>query len=190
MIGGVNPPALPSGRVCRRTALSRCLALSIVAACGPVVSRAAAAHDSLPTPRSLADALASAQREGRPLVALFSRRGCPFCEALRREQLAHLARDAAARGVLVVEFDIADERAFAEAAAPAGRSPAEAAAPAGRSPAALARALRIRVAPTVAFLGPQGELAQRLVGYSSPDFYAAYLDERIEQARAAIRRAG
>ena len=179
MIGGVNPPALPSGRVCRRTALSRCLALSIVAACGPVVSRAAAAHDSLPTPRSLADALASAQREGRPLVALFSRRGCPFCEALRREQLAHLARDAAARGVLVVEFDIADERAFAEAAAPAGRSPA-----------ALARALRIRVAPTVAFLGPQGELAQRLVGYSSPDFYAAYLDERIEQARAAIRRAG
>jgi hypothetical protein len=42
------------------------------------------------------------------------------------------------------------------------------------------------VSPTVVFLGPRGELAERLVGYPSADFYNAYLDDRIARARAAI----
>jgi hypothetical protein len=45
----------------------------------------------------------------------------------------------------------------------------------------------VRVAPTVSFLSARGEVAPPLVGYSSPDFYGAYLDDRIEQARAALR---
>jgi thioredoxin-related protein len=144
---------------------------------------AALRHGSLRRPESLAELAARAQRERRPVVVLFSREGCGWCEAIRREQLGHLAREAQARGVLVVEFDLADARAFRP---PASNERGEGWA-SEDSPAALARRLGIRVAPTVAFLGRGGELAERLVGYGSPDFYGAYLDERIAQARSAIR---
>jgi hypothetical protein len=51
------------------------------------------------------------------------------------------------------------------------------------------RQMGIRMAPTVLFLGPGGrEVAPRLVGYSSPDFYGAYLDERVQTANAAAAR--
>ena len=41
--------------------------------------------------------------------------------------------------------------------------------------------------PTVLFLGPAGQdLAERLVGLASTDFYGAYLDERLAQARKAV----
>ena len=41
--------------------------------------------------------------------------------------------------------------------------------------------------PTVLFLGPKGqELAERLVGAAIPDFYGAYLDERLITARKVL----
>ncbi|MEY3707473.1 MAG: hypothetical protein RL585_2030, partial [Pseudomonadota bacterium] len=40
--------------------------------------------------------------------------------------------------------------------------------------------------PTVLFLGPQGEIAERLIGYGSRDFYGAYLNERIASARKKL----
>lgn len=61
---------------------------------------------------SLSRMLTSAGHDRIPIVALFSRAGVPGAEALRREQLVHLARNADTRGVRVVEFDIADQRAF------------------------------------------------------------------------------
>jgi hypothetical protein len=132
------------------------------------------------------------------VVALFSTAGCGWCDALRAAELRHLAREADARGVLVVEFDLADGRPFRADASAGSKDrhaqlrPAVEPATAGwtraESPAALARRLGIRVAPTVAFLGPQGGVAEPLVGYGSPDFYGAYLDERIAQAREALTR--
>jgi hypothetical protein len=39
----------------------------------------------------------------------------------------------------------------------------------------------------VLFLGPQGQaLAEPLVGAAIPDFYGAYLDERLVLARRAV----
>lgn len=158
----------------------------------------APARAPLPRPASLVALQARAAREGRPVVALFSTAGCGWCEALRAAELRHLAREADARGVLVVEFDLADARPFGAGAGAAGDRArrADGAVPAAaeadwaraESPAALARLLGIRVAPTVAFLGPRGGIAEPLVGYASPDFYGAYLDQRIAQSRAAITR--
>ena len=51
----------------------------------------------------------------------------------------------------------------------------------------LAARLKVGVTPTVIFLGGAGEIADRLVGYPSRDFYAAYLEESIERASAALR---
>ena len=141
---------------------------------------------------------------------MFSIRGCPWCAAIRREQLNALLREESVRGVRVVEFDLADEGAFDDAgkAAPSPATAAKGSAPpsgatgpsAGpglvreaASPAALARLLGVKIAPTLVFLGPDGEIAERLVGYGSPDFFSAYLDDRIETARRAIgavRRTG
>lgn len=124
-----------------------------------------ASHDAL---------VREAARDGTVIVALFSLPGCPHCEAVRHHQLRHLAREQSAQRLRVVEYDLSDRTPFA------GAEPRA-------SAAALAASLGIRVAPTVAFIGPDGqEVAERLVGYSSPDFYGAYLEQRIAQARERI----
>ncbi|MCX7273860.1 MAG: thioredoxin fold domain-containing protein [Burkholderiales bacterium] len=152
--------------------------------------------------------LARTASRAEPVVALFTRPGCPWCEALRREQIGPLAREAGARGLQVVEFDVTDGRAFeppasgttasasgapgSGASASASASGASASGASGawataRSPADLAARLKVGVTPTVIFLGGTGEIADRLVGYPSRDFYAAYLEERIERASATLR---
>jgi thiol-disulfide isomerase/thioredoxin len=117
------------------------------------------------------------------LVVMFSRPACAFCEALRREHLwplhAHLANEKNLAGVRLIELDLSVKAPFAGAS---GRF--------SSSPAQLAASLGIRLAPTLAFFGANGELAERLVGYSSPDFYGAYLEQRLEQALATAKRTG
>mgnify|MGYP006275166513 FL=1 len=123
----------------------------------------------------------------RPLVLMFSLRGCPWCDSLRREHFAGLQKRQAAEGILALELDMTDARRF--------ESVSQHSAPdtggwrGGASPRDIARALRVRLAPTLLFLGPDSELAERLVGYASPDFFGAYLEQRIEQARLRMRTA-
>ena len=53
--------------------------------------------------------------------------------------------------------------------------------------AAQANAWKATFTPTVVFLGSQGqELAERLVGIAVPDFYGAYLEQRLATARKAL----
>jgi thioredoxin-related protein len=151
--------------------------LALASALMPAVSAARAVTEvKLERPVSHQALLRESARDGSVIVALFSLQGCPYCVAIRRDQLRHLAREQAARGLRVVEYDRSDTTPF-EAKIPR----------AAASPAALAATLGIRLAPTVVFLGSDGsELAERLVGYSSPDFYGAYLEQRIEQARGRV----
>ncbi len=45
----------------------------------------------------------------------------------------------------------------------------------------------VSLTPTLVFLNPEGvELSEKLVGIWSEDFYGAYIDKRIEQARARL----
>lgn len=45
--------------------------------------------------------------------------------------------------------------------------------------------------PTLLFLNAEGEeVAERLLGYNSPDFYGAYLENAIETARKAVGDGG
>lgn len=143
--------------------------------------------DALEHPRSHRSLLRESARDGSVVVALFSLEGCAYCAAIRSDQLRHLAREARERNLRVVEYEINDRRAFRDAG---GRSNGSASAPSPASPASpadLADRLGVRVAPTVVFLGPDGdELAERLVGYSSPDFYGAYLERRVATARERL----
>lgn len=137
----------------------------------------------LERPPSLEPLLEMAARQGQPIVVMFSTVGCAWCNRLRNEQLRGLAAEAPARSIQVVEFDLKDDRAFEVGERRIGGSLAGV-----RSPRALAVQLDVRFAPTVVFLGPDGEIAERIVGYGSPDFYWAYLEQRIRQARARIAK--
>lgn len=52
---------------------------------------------------------------------------------------------------------------------------------------AFARAHHIKFTPTILLLGPDGqELAEPLVGLSTPDYYGAFLDQAIDSAREKL----
>jgi hypothetical protein len=49
------------------------------------------------------------------------------------------------------------------------------------------RSMSVKVAPTVLFFGRGGtEIVERMTGGYIPDFYGAYLDERLRQAKALL----
>lgn len=131
----------------------------------PLGTRAA----TLPTARSLAAELAAALRERKPLVVMASLDGCPFCRMVRDSHLAPLLRDGAAA---VVQLDMQSARALIGFDGVPGTHEQ------------MLRAWSVKVAPTVLFFGRGArEIAPRLEGASIPDFYGAYLDDRLRTAR-------
>ena len=142
-------------------------ALLTVPLLAAVLARVHAAQPQLPMPAALASALEAALARRRALVVLVSLPGCPWCKLVRESYLAPMLAD----GQPVVEVDMQDKGGivgFDGAATTSVR---------------VAEALRVRVAPTVLFLGRGGrELAPRLVGVSSVDFYGAYLQDRVDAA--------
>ena len=107
---------------------------------------------------------AGAAPPGRPLLVLFSEEGCPYCARLRAEFLLPMQRNEGYRSrIAFAEVDVHEQPA-------------------------LARRYGVKLLPTVMLLGPSGEpLAEPLVGYNGPDFYGAYLDERIDTALKKLR---
>lgn len=52
----------------------------------------------------------------------------------------------------------------------------------------LANRYRVRVTPTVLFVDAHGqELAERMVGINTPEFYGGYLDQNIDTALSRVR---
>lgn len=138
---------------------------------GAALPRMAAAADvQLPAPASLPAELAAALRKGRALVVLASLEGCPWCKLVRESYLVPLR----AEGQPVVEIDLRGSTPLVDFAAGASTQ------------ARVAQSLKVRIAPTVLFIGPGGrEAAPRLAGVPLPDFYGAYLQERLDAANRA-----
>lgn len=178
---------------CSWRVLARALMLAMItltaAGLGPTALHAQAASTTphLERPRSLVPLLERAATKQQPIVLLFSTDGCGWCLRLRRDQLFGLAAQAASSGIQVIEFDLNDNTPFTATAQPAPKPASTGWLADIRSPYMLAFRLGVRIAPTVVFLGPTGEIADRLEGYATPDFYSAYLDERIAKARASLR---
>ena len=150
----------------RRIALSP-LALGLAWSAAPA-SHAAA----LPAAQSLAAELAQALRAGKPLLVMASLDGCPFCRLVRDNYLAPLLREGA---VAVVQLDMQSAQAVNDF--DGARSTHQ----------EMLRAWSVKVAPTVLFFGKGArEAAPRLEGASIPEFYGAYLDERLRTARRAV----
>lgn len=146
-------------------------ALALGALCAGASLPAWSAGKRLPLSASLPDELARALKARQPLLVMVSLHRCPWCEEVRNNYLAPMH---AQEGLPVVQVDMLS---------PAGTHGLR-----GEPTThdALVRAWDVKVAPTVLFLGRGGkEVADRLVG-GSPDFYAGYLDRRLEQARQAL----
>ena len=157
-----------SSRVCsRRHALATLGALGLAGLAMP----ARAAVRTLPLSRSLRAELAPALAARQPLVVMVSLHGCPWCKLVRENYLAPMHAE---EGLPVVQVDMDSSQAT------------ETAAGEPTTHAALIKAWGVAIAPTLLFLGRGGkEVAERLEG-GSPDFYAAYLDDRLAQARSVL----
>jgi len=127
----------------------------------------------LPVAHHLKDELAAALARRYPLVIMVSLEGCPFCKVARDHYLAPLHEQ---EGVPIAQVDMRSRDRVYDFQ---GRLVTH---------DDLVRQWKIRIAPTVLFFGPGGiEVAERLVGSSIPDFYGAYLEQRLAAARAALR---
>ena len=129
---------------------------------------------TLPTPKSLAQSLSAALGLGQPLVVMVSLEGCAFCKVVRGNYLGPMHHR---EGLPVVQVDMRSS------------APVQDFQGANTTHDALVRKWGVRLAPTVLFFGAGGvEVAERLRGASIPDYYGAYLDERIKAARSALLR--
>jgi thioredoxin-related protein len=129
---------------------------------------ARAAPHTLPLAAALDDDLARAVRLGKPLVVMVSLEGCPFCRVVRETYLPSVTLE---QGIPVVQVDIRKPTALQDLhSRPTTHHQ-------------LTQAWGIRVAPTLLFFGKNGiEVAERLVGAATSDFYGAYLQQRIDKA--------
>ena len=146
------------------------LALSVAAASASGVCSAAAAV--LPVPESLMDELALALKQMSPLVVMVSLEGCPFCRIARENYLAPIQRQS---GLSVVQINLRNHQVVQDFNG------------VNQTHDSMTRRWGIKIAPTILFFGRGGvEVAERLVGGYIPDFYGAYLDDRLRVARAAV----
>jgi len=110
---------------------------------------------------------------GKALVAaLFTSEHCPFCIALKQEQLTPRMRSEVSPKLLVVEFEIARRAPFTL--------------PNGSRTTVKEWGQRhsVKLTPTVVMLDRSVRpIGEPLVGYASRDFYANYLEERIQSAQ-------
>lgn len=142
----------------------------------PTISPAPAhAAQALPSPASLRGAAQAAAARGEPLVVMTTLSGCPYCDLVRNHHLLPMRREGK---VQAVQIDIRDRSSNLQGFQGENTTPAE-----------QARLWNARFAPTVLFLGPDGqELAERLVGVAVADFYGDYLDARLKEARSKLPR--
>lgn len=120
---------------------------------------------------------ALAARNGGPLVVLFSRKDCSYCETVRRDYLAPLAADPKFRGRVVVR------QVNQDGAETLTGFKGEA-----TSHGAFANGEKIKLVPVVAFYGPGGRrLADPIVGTRLPDFYLGYLENAVDQSSKALK---
>ena len=129
----------------------------------------------LPLAVNLHAEIAAAAAKGEPLVVMVSLEQCPFCIVARRSYLVPLLK----QGQPIVQVDMRSSRGLIT---PLG---------AQSTHDSQSKNWKISVAPTLLFLGPGGvELADRIEGASLPDFYGAYIDERILTGRVKLHTPG
>lgn len=163
--------AFSKPKVSRRTYCAR-LALSFSGVLGLAHLEVKAAPAKLPASISLPDELEIAQKLKEPLIVMVSLAGCPYCRMARDSYLGPMQK----QGFPIVQVDMRSEQ------------PVKTFNDQVRTHDQLVKQWRVSIAPTLLFFGPKGqELTDRMEGGFLPDFYGAYLEEKISAARKVLR---
>lgn len=135
-----------------------------------------AAGTDLPAAQDLRADANKAARAGGPLIVVYSRKDCKYCETVKRDYLKPLTANPRYRDRVVIRQINQDSDA------PLIDFRGEA-----TTHARFAASEKIKLVPVVAFYGPQGKhLAEPIVGARLPDFYPSYLEESVEKSSLAI----
>jgi len=118
-----------------------------------------------------------AEERNLPLLIMFSQDGCSYCSMVREDFLEPMLKsgDYTDRVIIrIVKVDNFDEvRDFD------GKM---------RDASTIATRYRASVTPTVIFVDPRGhELAERILGISTPAFYGGLLDDAIDDSLHRLR---
>jgi thioredoxin-related protein len=147
--------------------------LAGILACVPIAL--SAAQPSLPKAADLATDSAAMRAAKMPMVVLYSQAGCTYCDEART-YLVPMAEDPAnAQRALFRQVDIDSDAALTDFA---GQPTTH---------RKLARQLGAKLTPTVSVLDAEGRaLGETIIGMRLPDFYGQYVDNAIDDARAAL----
>jgi len=137
-----------------------------------------ASGDKLQTATDLRAEAERASRFGGPLILLFSRQDCPYCQTIKRDHLRPLASNLRYRDKVVVRQ--IDQDSDAPITDFGGERSTH---------SRFAAAEKIKLVPVVAFYGPDGRrLTDPIIGTRLPDFYQSYLEQAIEKSVLALQR--
>lgn len=141
---------------------------------------AAPPADAIPGATDLGAVAREIARDCRPLLLEVAAEYCSYCKRLEQEYLKPMRLNAAdTERVVMRRLMLGDYARISDF----DDRPTDS--------DALARRYSIKVTPTLLFLDAQGnELAERIVGFSTPELYGSYLDAAIELAGRALREAG
>jgi Thioredoxin-related protein len=114
--------------------------------------------------------------KGLPLLLAFRADYCGFCRRLETEHLEPMLRSGKYDSrILIRRFDISGNQTVIDFNG--NKINAE----------EFAAKHQASLTPTLLFLNAEGnEVAERLLGYNSPDFYGAYLESAISTAQQAV----
>lgn len=132
----------------------------------------------LPVAVDLKQEAAQAARSGTPLVIIYSRKDCKYCETVKRDYLKPLAADPKYHNKIVIrQINQDGNQALTDFKGGATKH------------AQFAASEKIKLVPVVAFYGPDGrQLSTPIIGARLPDFYLSYLEEAIEQSGKALKK--
>jgi thioredoxin-related protein len=137
---------------------------------------ALASAAELPTAVDLARDAHDAARTHAPILLFFTSAGCTYCEQVEQLYLKPMYERATYGSRLIIRRVPVDG---ASRIVNFAREPMAA--------DAFARGEGVRITPVVRLYGADGRtLVPALVGYSSPDFYAGFLESRIAEAMSQM----
>jgi thioredoxin-related protein len=118
----------------------------------------------------------AAKERGLPILLLMAAEYCTYCKYVEQNFLKPMISSGDHKDKVLIRIFYID-----------GHQPIRDFDGSSVTPEALAARYRVQLTPTVLFLGPGGqELAERLVGISSKDFYGVYLEQGIDAALAKL----
>jgi thioredoxin-related protein len=137
---------------------------------------APAADNDLPLAVDLRAEAEQARQAGGPLIVVFNRPDCKYCETVKRDYLKPLAGNPRYARVLIRQIN-------QDSDAPLTGFRGE-----KTTQARFSGAEKIKLVPVVAFYGPNGkQLVEPIVGARLADFYQTYLEDSIEKSTVALK---